>query len=112
MDVTAVVLILFLIVIIPAKYFASRFRKVLKQHRYDEELGIIFLWFWDGTPEDELYAWYKVRTVLKRREGERNKVEHVDQKIASLNKKRMLGSHSVNRSGELVDETTNVALEG
>lgn len=82
------------------------FRKI----RLEEELKQIFFWFWDGTPEDRLYAWYKVRMVLKQREGEKKKIKFVDRKITGLNKRPMLGTVSVSESGALIEDEINFSI--
>ncbi|MDX1636946.1 MAG: hypothetical protein R3281_03180 [Balneolaceae bacterium] len=68
------------------------------------ELQQIFRWFWDGTPEDRLYAWYKVRSVLKQRQGGKvqRKIARVDQIIMELDKRALCGSCSVSPEGVLL----------
>ncbi|MFH5831908.1 hypothetical protein [Halalkalibaculum sp. DA3122] len=70
----------------------------------DTELQQMFYWFWDGTPEDRLYAWYKVRTVLKQRQDReaKNKVAEVERKIMSFDKTSMHGNLSVDEKGQLI----------
>ena len=97
--------------IIVSNYAVIRLNRKLNNIRLEKELAQIFFWYWDGTPEDRLYAWYKVRSILKLREGEEKKIEVVDRKIIQLNKNPMLGDVSVTESGELVDGKVNLTID-
>lgn len=91
-----------LALVVAVRYLRDRFSKAVRESRLEDELNQIFLWFWDGSPEDELYAWYKVRSVLRQREGIDRRVDYVDHKIQEFNKQSMHGRFVVNESGELV----------
>lgn len=97
--------------IIFTNFAIVRLNRNIQKVRLENELSQIFFWFWDGTPEDRLYAWYKVRSILKQREGEKKKIEEVDRKIIELNKKPMLGAISISETGELIERETNIFLD-
>lgn len=87
-----------------------RLNRNIQRLRMEKELAQIFFWYWDGTPEDTLYAWYKVRTILKLRDGEKKKIDVVDRKIFELNKGPMFGDFSVSESGELIEDMPDLAI--
>ncbi len=88
------------------RYVLTTLEKVKIRSHINMELDQMFHWFWDGTPEDKLYAWYKVRVVLQQRDGkpDKQKIAHVDQKIMQLDKKGMCGELSIDQSGKLVQD--------
>ena len=83
---------------------------LVQQAQMRTELDQMFRWFWDGTPEDRLYAWYKVRRVLEHRNDrkQQHKVAYVDQRIMKLDKKILHGRYSVDSSGRLLNEHQDV----
>ncbi len=84
--------------------------KLIDRAQISEELNQMFKWFWDGTPEDKIYAWYKVRMVLKHRQGKdhHRRIAQVDKKIMQLDKHLMHGTYSVDSDGRLLDENEEV----
>ena len=107
----ALFLLLLLYTGISLRYLLSFLVRAFKKSRFDEEVTKIFLWFWDGSPEDELYAWYKVRMVLRQREGCDKRMKFVNRKIIRLNKRSMIGNVSVDESGDLVHKQKDLAME-
>lgn len=95
--------ILIALFIFATMYVLPRVIRSVKRAAIDTELSKIHKLFWNGTPEDDLYAWYKVRMILLQREGEKEKIEVVNRIIAEMNKESMYGSLFVDPDGELVD---------
>lgn len=95
--------ILIVLLIFFSTYLVPKLIRSVHRATIDTELKKIHKLFWNGTPEDELYAWYKVRMILLQREGEEKKIEFVNHIIAELNKKPMHGSMLIDPNGELVD---------
>ena len=95
--------ILIALFIFATMYVMPRVVRSVKKAVIDTELSKIHKLFWNGTPEDDLYAWYKVRMILLQREGEKEKIEVVNRIIAEMNKESMYGSLVVDPEGELVD---------
>ena len=93
-------------VIVLCRYVLVTVEKMQVRSHINMELNQMFHWFWDGTPEDRLYAWYKVRVVLQQREGkpDKRKIAQVDQKIIQLDKQGMCSNVSVDCSGKLIGE--------
>lgn len=92
--------------IIPVCYSAVRLAKLFLEPTTpdDRELERLFGLYWDGTPEDKLYAWYKVRYILRNREYDCQKLEAVNRRIDNLDRRELCGSMQVNAEGELIDE--------
>ncbi|MDX1672241.1 MAG: hypothetical protein R3211_07855, partial [Balneolaceae bacterium] len=82
--------------------------KIIRSRRkpvYDDQLNKMFHLFWNGTKEDEIYAWYKVRSILgSRGEGESKKIEYVNRKISELNKQGLYARTTVTDDGRLVED--------
>lgn len=95
------------------RYIFTLLSKLYMRSQIILELDQMFKWFWNGTPEDRLYAWYKVRMVLKQREGntEQKKVARVDKKIIQLNKDSMYSDVFVDRNGKLVSKDLDVTIK-
>ncbi|MGD8428035.1 MAG: hypothetical protein PVH63_10395 [Balneolaceae bacterium] len=93
-----------LLISIPLSYLLTRIVKRVQRYSYEDDVRTLFFIYWDGSEEDELYAWYKVRHVLLKREKEERKLRFVEQKIAQVNKQRLYGEMSIDESGELIDE--------
>lgn len=110
MNEEAVFLIVIIVAAVPMRYVVARITRSVKYSRRDEELRKMFLWFWNGSPEDELYAWYKVRMILKQREDDQKKVEHVDQKILEFNKTLMCGNSYITEEGRLISEDLDLVV--
>lgn len=97
-------IILAAVVLIPLSYAFVRIIKLIMQKRAEDDVQTLFFLYWNGTEEDELYAWYKVRYILEKREREDHKLQFVARKIAGVDKQRLYGDMSVSESGKLIDE--------
>ncbi len=71
---------------------------------WKDELHNQFMHSWNGAPEDELNAWYKVRRRLQNEEGNEEKISYVDHKIANLDKSKFISNTYVNADGWWVEE--------
>lgn len=111
-SVTLVLILVTLTLLV--RYLTLRIAKFYTRSQVEMELDQMFNWFWDGTPEDRLYAWYKVRSVLKQREGraEQQKVTQVDQKIMQFDKKLINGNFSIDPTGAIITSTADRITEG
>jgi len=93
-----------LLVSIPISYILVRVIRKVRQNSYEDEVRTLFFIYWNGTEEDEIYAWYKVRHILLKREKEDRKLQFVERRISEINKQRLYGEMSVTENGELIDE--------
>ncbi|MDR8391841.1 hypothetical protein NC796_11850 [Aliifodinibius sp. S!AR15-10] len=112
MSVALPILILAIALLI-VRYLCTRFYGFYLKSQVETELDQMFRWFWDGTPEDKIYAWYKVRSVLKQRHGKREqgKATRVDLKIMQLDNRLLHSDLQVDPSGNLVTKHTEFAKE-
>ena len=93
-----------LLIAIPLSYVLAYAVKRLTSNTYEDEVLKLFSLYWNGQPEDEMYAWMKVRSVLESREDAHKKVQYVNQKIDRLNKQPLYGSWEVNSEGDLLSD--------
>ena len=93
-----------LLIAIPLSYVLAYFVKRFTSNTYEDEVLKLFSFYWNGEPEDEIYAWMKVRYVLESREDAKKKIEYVNKKIELLNKQPLYGSWEVNSKGELLSD--------
>jgi hypothetical protein len=93
-----------LLIVIPLSYVLGFFVKRFTANTYEDEILKLFSFYWNGEPEDEIYAWMKVRYVLEKREEAKKKIQYVNQKINNLNKQPLYGSLKVNSKGELLSD--------
>lgn len=93
-----------LLILIPLGYVLAYFVKRFTANSYEEELFKLFSFYWNGEPEDEIYAWMKVRSVLENREEAEKKIQYVNRKISSYNRESLCGSLKVDSNGELLSD--------
>lgn len=93
-----------LLLVIPLSYVLAYIVKRLTANTYEDELLKLFSFYWNGEPEDEIYAWMKVRHILENREDAQEKIQYVNLKIDRLNKQPLYSNWQVNSSGELLPD--------
>lgn len=97
--------LLAILMIFPLGYYLLKIIRSRRKPVYDDQLNKMFHLFWNGTKEDEIYAWYKVRSILgSRGEGESKKIEYVNRKISELNKQGLYARTTVTDDGRLVED--------
>ena len=95
-----------LLMTMAGSYLFAYMAKRIKRNCYEDDVKKLFYLYWNQSPEDELYAWYKVRYILRQREVKDYKIQFVEQKIAHLNKQKLYGNMSVSEEGQLIDDAT------
>lgn len=93
-----------ILMVYPFGYLILKLVQHYKKVPGEDELNKLFSLYWDGTPEDKIYAWYKVRYILTQREKSQQMIDLVNRKIDGVNKLELYGSMQINASGELIDE--------
>lgn len=93
-----------LLLVIPLSYVLAYVVKRFTANTYEDELLKLFSFYWNGEPEDEIYAWMKVRYILENREDAQEKIQYVNLKIDRLNKQPLYSNWQVNSSGELLPD--------
>jgi hypothetical protein len=61
----------------------------------------LFLSVWSGRPEDELYAWYRVRALLHDHDATEKEMQFVEDQIRALPSTVLKGNLTVNPIGDL-----------
>lgn len=93
-----------ILMIYPIGYLFVKLVKFFKKEPSEVELDKLFSLYWNGSPEDKIYAWYKVRYILTQREKNQHMLDIVNRKIDGIDRGELCGSMLINSSGELIDE--------
>ena len=73
-------------------------------NQYQENLDRLYFNYWNGSPEDELNAWYKVRQTIKRHNPREKELKYIDKKIDRLNRNDFVSNSFITRDGDLTLE--------
>jgi hypothetical protein len=61
----------------------------------------LFLSLWSGKDEDELYTWYKVRSLMIQKNVSETELLFIEDQIRSVSTKSIKGSTYVNQIGDI-----------
>lgn len=98
-----------LVSLIPFGFIVYEIIQERRTMKRKEELNRLFRHYWSGKPEDELYAWYRVRMYLRRYDATSEKMTWVEQKIESLDTEHIKSRIYIGARGEMVDDTPEPA---
>lgn len=88
------------ILALPLSYAMAKLAKIYSNPTYKDELNNLFMAYWNGEEEDELYAWLKVRQTVNPKQSSR-KDKYIQRKIRDLNKKGLYSQVSIRKDGEI-----------
>lgn len=108
---------LFAIVLaIPLSYLLAVFVKRLSEPGYKEDIQSDFLREWNGKPEDEYYAWIRLRERYRHMDMLPKHFTYIKQQLAMINKRSHLSDYSVSESGAICSlkerENSDESLDG
>lgn len=89
------------ILAVPFSYIMSRVVKYYSLPGYKEEIDSHFHKEWNGKPEDEYYAWLRVRKDYLQHDVPPKYLDHIKMRIASINKRNHLSDFYVDSSGHM-----------
>lgn len=92
--------ILGFILALPLSYAMARLARKYSKHTYKDELDNLFMAFWSGKEEDELYAWLRVKQIFQHKKAP-DRMKYIQKKISELNKKELYSSTFVDGKGEI-----------
>lgn len=109
---TAVVEFGFLIIALALSYAHVRWFKSRKDKlSVEQELKLMFNSEWNGSDEDEIYAWYRVRFQLNQLESTHKsyekKLELVDQYVRRISSHSMRSRTVIGENGQMDFESFN-----
>jgi hypothetical protein len=87
---------------IPISYIMARVIRNRSKPGYRDEIDSDYLREWTGDPEDEFYAWLRLRNRYLQQDSPPGYSRYVNQKMDSLTKRDMLSVYSVNRNGQVI----------
>jgi hypothetical protein len=61
----------------------------------------LFLALWTGKPEDELYTWYKVRSLMIQKNASQDEIDFTEDQIRGISTDSIKGNVQVNRIGDI-----------
>jgi hypothetical protein len=87
---------------IPFSYFLAMVVKKSSASGYKNDIDSDFLREWNGKPEDEYYAWLRLRKRYRNQDSPPNHFRHIEEKINQVNKMAHLSTMGVTEKGELI----------
>ena len=93
-----------ILVILPLTFIVIQAIIDYRMPGWKEEIHQRFLKQWNGTPEDELNAWYKVRYNLLHQNASKEKISYVNRKISNLDKSKYISTTYVTNEGTWVEQ--------
>lgn len=90
------------ILAVPFSYFMARVVKYYSRPGYREEIDSDFHREWNGRPEDEYYAWLRLRRSYLQHDVPPKHLEHIKMRIESVNKRGHLSNLCVNQNGRVL----------
>ncbi|MFO7845042.1 MAG: hypothetical protein R6V27_00665 [Balneolaceae bacterium] len=99
---------------VPLSYLMARLVKYYSRPGYREEVDSDFHKEWNGRPEDEYYAWIRLRHKYLRQDVPDKYLSHIHMRISSVNKRDHLSNTAVGENGliETNEETPPSTKEG
>ena len=92
------------LVIGPLLFIIVQAVKDYRKPSWQEEIHNLFMYEWNGTPDDELNAWYKVRRHLIQQGDTEEKLIYVDKRINEIDKSKFISNTYVTSEGRWVED--------
>jgi len=89
------------ILAIPMSYAMARVVQYYSRPNYRNDIDTDFQKEWNGKPEDEYYAWIRVRRRYLYQDSPAKHLRHINERLASVNKRSNLSNVLVDDKGEL-----------
>lgn len=91
-----------LLIALPVSYLLAYWFKKTGYIKYQDELDKLFLLNWNGQPEDEMYAWFKVRSYINESQANSRKLRYIEKKIREVNKNHLYSKTRISIDGEIL----------
>lgn len=98
----AVIEFLFLLLALPLSYGMARWMIYVSKPDFRDDIQSQFLCEWNGQPDDEYYAWMRLRNRYRYLDSLPKHLIYIQQQMNSCHKRDMLSGYSVGEMGEIV----------
>ena len=95
--------ILLLMMALPLSYAMAYWMRELSKPDFRDDIQSEFLREWSGDPDDEYYAWLRLRNRYMQRDSLPKHILYIQDQIGTANKRAMLSGFSVNEKGNVKD---------
>ena len=90
-----------LLLALPLSYFFAYLVNKERPRTYKDELEQMFLVHWNGLPEDEYYAWLRVRMFFANTTSNAKKLKYIDNKIKDVSHYKLYSDVYISEEGEV-----------
>ena len=97
----AVFEIILLMMTLPLSYAMAYWMRELSKPDFRDDIQSEFLREWSGEPDDEYYAWLRLRHRYRQRDSLPKHLLYIQDQINKANKRAMLSGFSVNERGNV-----------
>ena len=91
-----------LLLALPLSYFFAWLVRRDRPRTYKDELQRMFHVQWNGEPEDEYYAWLRVRMFFEETPSNEKKLKYIDKQIQGMSRYRLYSDTFINREGDVL----------
>ena len=95
----AIIEIILLMMALPLSYAMAYWMRELSKPDFRDDIQSEFLREWNGEPDDEYYAWLRLRNRYRQRDSLPKHLHYIHNQIGKANKRAMLSGFSVNEEG-------------
>jgi hypothetical protein len=91
-----------IILAIPMSYLLACIVKQISKPGYRNDIDSDFLREWSGEPEDEYYAWLRLRRRYRNQDSPPKHFHHIQNRIKMLKKRDLLSEYGVTERGKII----------
>ena len=88
---------------LPLSYAMAWVARKYSRDTYKDELERLFSAIWNGSEEDELNTWLKVKLIYKDKKAPK-KISYIHKKIEELNKQKLYSKSTVDEKGQIEEQ--------
>lgn len=101
--ITLAIFELFAIILaIPMSYLLAYIVKQISEPDYKNDIDSDFLREWSGEPEDEYYAWLRLRWRYRNQDSPPKHLQYIHNRIKMLKKRDLLSVYGVTEKGKII----------
>lgn len=86
---------------LPLSYAMAYWMRELSKPDFRDDIQSEFLREWNGDPDDEYYAWMRLRNLYRKRDSLPKHIHYIQDQISKANKRALLSGFSVNETGNV-----------
>ncbi|PWN07519.1 hypothetical protein [Rhodohalobacter mucosus] len=99
----AIIEIILLMMALPLSYAMAYWMRELSKPDFRDDIQSEFLREWNGEPDDEYYAWLRLRNMYRQRDSLPKHIHYIQDQISKANKRSMLSGYSVSEKGKVTE---------